>query len=151
MRVSSDEVLPLEDFIFEGAAILQSSRDPRRLTLVNSSVAPFARAVFHPEKPLDLSRAKLVFDARGAKGGEHLAVAMKDRGNIQAFKRGALQPYPEGLTTEWKQVEILLLDLNDNFDTKNVSSVRFEFGGKETANRSGDTIYVRNLRKVLLG
>lgn len=150
-KVETNEMLPLEDFTFEGAAILSSSRDPRRLTLVNSSVAPFARAVLRPDKPLDLSRAKLVFDVRGGKGGEHLAIAMKDRGNIQAFKKGAMQTFPEGLTTEWRQAEILLVDLNEEFDPKSVASVRFEFGGKDTANRSGDTVYVRNLRRVPLG
>lgn len=146
-----DEPLPLDDFTFEGAAILHSSKGSRRLTLVNSSVAPFARAILRTDRELDLSRAKLVFDARGAKGGEQLAVAMKDGGNVIAFKKGLLHPFPEGLTTEWKEAEVLLVDLNDNFNPKDVSSIRFEFGGKDTSNRSGDTIYVRNLRLVPLG
>ena len=143
--------LPLEDFFFEGAAILQSSKDSRRLTLVNSSVSPFARAVLRPSQSFDLSRSKLVFDVRGAKGGEKLGVALKDIGNVQAFKKGIAQPFTGGLSTDWKETEVFLLDLNEIFDTKRVASIRFEFGTKDTENHSGDTIYVRNLRLVPLG
>jgi hypothetical protein len=142
--------IPLESFAFEGAALLQSSKDARRLTLVNSSVSSFARAVLRPEKGMDLSNAKLIFDVRGGKGGERLGVAIKDGGNVQAFKRGTLQLFPDGLTTEWTPAQILLVDLNDNFNPKDVSSLRFEFGAKDTANHSGDTIYVRGLRWVPL-
>ena len=143
--------IPLDQLVFEGAAILQSSKDSRRLTLVNSSVSPFARAVYHPQRPLDLSKSKMVFEVRGGKGGEKLAIAIKDRGNLQAFKKGFFIPTPEGLSTEWQTSEVSLVDLNENFDLKNIVSLRFEFGTKDTSNRSGDTIYVRNLRIVPLG
>ena len=46
------------DFVFEGAAYLNSSKDKNgMLTLINSSVAPFARASLRLEPPLDLSHA----------------------------------------------------------------------------------------------
>lgn len=147
---NAPKTLALQDFVFEGGAILQSSKDARRLTLVNSSVSPFSRAILTLPEPLDLSRAKLVFEVRGAKSGENLGVALKDRGNVQAFKKGFLNPFPEGLSTDWRTAEVLLVDLNDNFDPKNIVSVRFEFGAKDTSNRSGDTIYVRDLRVVPL-
>ena len=136
----------LEEFVFEGAAYLKSSRDQNLLTLVNSSVAPFARATVNFDRPVNMRGGKIVFYAKGARGGENLALALKDEDNNQAFSRGKIYPYPHGLTTSWQKTEILLSDLSRDFDAKRVSSFRFEFGSKDTSNRSGDTVMIRDLQ-----
>ncbi len=138
--------ISLQEFVFEGAAYLKSSRDPNLLTLVNSSVAPFARAVVHFARPINMSHGRIVFYAKGAKGGEELAIALKDEGNNQAFARGKIYPYPHGMTTAWQKTEIVLTNLSKEFDAKRVSSFRFEFGSKDTSNRTGDTILIRDLQ-----
>lgn len=139
-------MISLQEFIFEGAAYLKSSRDQNLLTLVNSSVAPFARATINFNRPLNMHRGKIVFYAKGVKGGENLAVALKDQENNQAFLKGKNYPYPHGLTTVWQKTEIPLSDLSKEFDPKHVSSFRFEFGSKDTSNRPGDTVLVRDLQ-----
>ncbi len=140
--------IPLQEFIFEGAAYLKSSRDENLLTLVNSSVAPFARATVNFDRPLNMHGGKIVFYAKGAKGGENLAIALKDEDNNQAFKRGKVYPYPHNLTPSWQKTEILLSDLAKGFDSKRISSLRFEFGSKDTSNRAGDTVMVRDLQWI---
>ena len=138
--------ISLQEFIFEGAAYLKSSRNSNLLTLVNSSVAPFARATINFDRPLNMRRGKIVFYAKGAKGGENLALALKDEDNNQAFLRGKRYPYPQGLTSSWQRTEIALTDLSSEFNLKSVTTLRFEFGSKDTANRPGDTILIRDLR-----
>ncbi len=138
--------IPLQEFIFEGAAYLKSSRERRLLTLVNSSVAPFARATIHFERPLNLRKGRIVFYAKGEKGGENLAVALKDEGNIQAFHKGKMYPFPSGLTTGWQRAEISLAGASKDFDSRRVESLRLEFGSKDTSNRPGDTIMIRDLQ-----
>src|SRR3989338_4943888 len=73
--------LPMEKFIFQGASTLKSSKNKSQLTLINSSVAPFARAIFSFEEPVNLTNTKVVFYAKGYRGGENIAFSMKDRDN----------------------------------------------------------------------
>ena len=142
--------LSLESFYFEGAAKLKSSQDRSGLTLVNSSVAPFARAVFRFDSPVNLTGSKIVFYAKGIRGGENVAFALKDKGNVSAFNKNKLYPYSNALTTDWQRAEIPLFSVVKGFDVKNVSSLRFEFGSKDTDNKPGDTIMVRDIQAVPL-
>jgi hypothetical protein len=140
--------LAMQDFFFEGAAKLKSSKDKNSLTLVNSSVAPFARANIYFDPALDLTGSKIVFDAKGARGGESIAVAMRDRNNVQAFGRSKMMPFPGGLTTQWKKAEISLSSAEAGFDESSVVSLRLDFGSKDTDNKPGDMIFVKDLQIV---
>ena len=102
--------LSFENFSFEGAARLKSSKDRSNLTLVNSSVAPFARAVLRFDAPMDLSGSKIVFYAKGLRGGENIAAALKDKGNVSAFNKNKLYPFSNALTTDWQRGEIPLFN-----------------------------------------
>ncbi len=139
---------PMADFVFEGAAYLNSSKDKNGvLTLINSSVAPFARATLRVEPPLDLSHAKIVFYAKGGRGGENVAFALKDEENVQGFYKGKLFPFPDRLTTGWQKAEISLShDTAKDFDPRRVTSLRFEFGSKDTGNKPGDLILIKDLQ-----
>ena len=139
-----------QDFNFEGAAYLNSSKDRNGgLTLINSSVAPFARAVLTLDPPLDLGHANIVFYAKGGRGGENVAFALKDKENIQGFYKGKIYPFPDRLTTSWQKAEIAVdLDTTKDFDGKNVTSLRFEFGSKDTGNKPGDTVFIKDLQWV---
>lgn len=143
-----DRLLAVQDFEFEGAAYLKSVKDRSGLTLVNSSVSPFARATLYLDPPLNLLQKKIVFYAKGANGGENVAVALKDRGNMQAFPKGKMYPFPGRLTTDWQKVEIGTQDMAKEFDPRNVTNLRFEFGSKDTENRPGDTVFIRDLRWI---
>lgn len=143
--VSGDKI-SMQGFLFEGAAKLGSAKDKTSLTLVNSSVALFARANLHFNSPVNLMGSKIVFYAKGRHGGENLALAVKDKGNIQAFAKNKAFPFPDALTTEWQRAEVPLKDTVAAFDPKNVVSLRFEFGSKNTANKAGDTIFVKDLQ-----
>ncbi|MBI4432416.1 MAG: hypothetical protein HY592_02905 [Candidatus Omnitrophica bacterium] len=134
-------------FQFEGAAKLSSAKDANLLTLTNSSVAPFARATFQFDKPIDLTHKKIVFSARGYKGGENIAVAIKDQNNISAFTKGKFHPFT-GLSTRWQKAEITLMETESGFDSRNVSSIRLEFGSKDTENRPGDTLFVKDIQII---
>ena len=140
--------ISLEGVSFEGAARLKSSKNKQGLTLINSSVAPFARATLYFESPVDLGRAKIVFSAKGARGGENIAVAFKDAGNNLAFTRGKVYPFPNGLTARWQKAEISLLDSAPGFDKSRAANLRFDFGSKDTENKSGDVIFIKDLRVV---
>lgn len=142
------EKIAHESFIFEGAAKLKSSKDKQGLTLVNSSVAPFARASFYFDVPADLTRSKIVFYVKGAVGGERLAVAVKDEENILAFRKGKIFPIKDPLTVQWQRAEISFDDVAANFDKHKVKSVRLDFGSKDTENKSGDTLFVKELQIV---
>ncbi len=142
------EKISHESFIFEGAAKLKSSKDKQTLTLVNSSVAPFARASFYFDVPADLTNAKIVFYVKGAVGGERLAVAVKDEENILAFRKGKIFPIKDPLTVQWQRAEISFNDAAPNFDKHKVKSLRLDFGSKDTENKSGDTIFVKELQIV---
>ncbi len=138
--------ISMQGFLFEGAAKLGSAKDKTSLTLVNSSVAVFARANLHFGAPANLTGSKIVFYAKGTRGGENIALAVKDRGNVQAFTKNKAFPFPNALTTDWQRAEIPLTDAVEAFDPRNVVSLRFEFGSKDTANKAGDTIFVKDLQ-----
>lgn len=142
------EKISTAGFAFEGAGALKSSRDGAGLTLINSSLAPFARAARSFDASLDLSKSKIVFYAKGAKGGENIAVAFRDKGNVLAFEKGAVYPFPGRLTTEWQKGEITLQNPTEGFNAKHVTSMRFEFGSRTAKNRPGDTVFVRDIRVV---
>ncbi len=144
------ERIATDRFIFEGAAKIKSNKDRSMLVLANSSVAPFARAnlFFNPAR--DFAAQKIVFLAKGQHGGENLAIAIKDRSNIQAFDRGRLLLFPNGLGSEWQTAEIALSDLPKEFDERHVAQMRFEFGSKEVNNKPGDTVFVKDIRVVSL-
>jgi hypothetical protein len=144
----SSMAVPLDGVAFEGAARLKSSGDGKSLSLVNSSVANFARANIQFKTPLNLSASKLVFEARGAKGGENLALALKDTGNVLAFEKGIFFPFPYGLTADWQRAEIPLENLAKGFDARHVSAIRIEFGSKDAQNTPGDTLFIKDLRLV---
>ena len=139
--------LSMRSAVFEGAAKLSSTSDKTSLVLVNSSVASFARASLAPEVPLDLTQAKVVFYAKGNEGGENLAFALRDKGNVQAFGKGKIYPFPDGLTTDWRRAEIPLKDAVQGFNAKNVTGLRFEFGGN-VRNKPGATVFVKDLQVV---
>ena len=142
--------IPAKDFLFEGAAYLNSSKDKNdNLVLINSSVAPFARATLHLDPPLDLSGAKVIFYAKGGRGGENVAFAIKDKQNTQGFYKGKIYPFPDRLTTAWQKAEIQIdPDTAKDFDAKNVTSLRFEFGSKDTGNKPNDTVHIKDLQWV---
>lgn len=142
--------ISFENTRFEGAARLNSSAEKNGLTLVNSSVSSFARANVNLPEPLSIAGSKIVFYAKGYNGGENIAFAMKDRGNVQAFAKGKIFPFPALLTTQWQKAEIPVGESVPGFDPKNVTSLRFEFGSKDTDNKPGDTVFVKDLRVVPL-
>jgi hypothetical protein len=144
-EIGQGERVPLEDFSFEGAALPKSSKNKNMLTLVNSSIAPFSRAFLSFETPRDLSNSKIVFYAKGNKGGENIGVALKDRQNIQAFKGGTFYPFNHRLGTNWQKAEISLKNLPREFDAQGVSALRLEFGTKNAKNKPGDTLFIRDL------
>ncbi len=140
----------VQDFVFEGAAYLNSSKDKNGLlTLINSSVAPFARATLRLDPPLDLSHSKIIFYAKGGRGGENVAFALKDEDNIQGFYKGKIYPFPDRLSTSWQKAEISIREeTGKDFDGKSVTSLRFEFGSKDTGNKPGDLILIKDLQWV---
>lgn len=140
----------LKDFLFEGAAKLKSSKDRVSLTLINSSVAPFARAILHFDSPMNMAGAKIIFYAKGVRGGENVAFAVKDKENVSAFSKNKIYPFPGGLTTDWQRAEIPMFSAAKDFDVKAITSMRFEFGSKDTDNKPGDTIFVKDLQAVPL-
>lgn len=143
------EGLALRGAVFEGASKLKSSAERNLLTLVNTSVAPFARAAIALPQPVNLSGYKIVFHAKGARGGENVAFALKDRENVLAFPKGKIFPFPGALTTDWQKAEITLDEAVGAFNEKNVTAMRFEFGSN-VQNRPGDTIFVKDVRIVPL-
>lgn len=147
---SSSQKFQTQDIVFEGAAYLNSSKDRNgTLSLINSSVAPFARATLSLDPPLDLSGATIVFYAKGARGGENIAFALKDKENIQGFYKGKMYPFPDRLSTSWQKAEIKLSEETaKDFDPRNITSIRFEFGSKDTGNKPGDLILVKDLQWV---
>ncbi|OIO37787.1 MAG: hypothetical protein AUJ71_04355 [Candidatus Omnitrophica bacterium CG1_02_49_16] len=144
-----DKLYPV-NFDFEGAAKLKSSKDFSTLTLVNSSVAPFARAILRFDAPVNLSGAKIIFYAKGLRGGENIAFALKDKDNVSAFNKNKFYPFPNVLTTDWQRAEIIPIGALRGFDVKNVTSLRFEVGSKDTDNKPGDTILVKDIQVVPL-
>lgn len=139
------QMVPIRNAVFEGAAKLKSSSTREGLSLVNSSVSPFAQASVRFDPPRDLTGAKVVFYARGTRGGERLGFAMKDRDNVLAFAKGKIFPFPDGLTTEWQRAEVPLSAVLREFNAKHVVSFRFEFG-TNVQNRAGDAILVKDLQ-----
>ena len=142
--------ISVQSMLFEGAAYLNSSKDKNGgLSLVNSSVAPFARATLSLEPPLNFSHARIVFYAKGGRGGENVAFAIKDSENVQGFYKGKLYTFPDRLTTGWQKAEILMdLDTAKDFDARNVAALRFEFGSKDTGNKPNDTVFIKDLQWV---
>lgn len=141
------EKILLERVSFDGASKLNSTFDRATMTLINSSVSPFARATLQFETPMNLRGGKIVFYAKGAKGGENLGVALKDRGNVLAFDKGKVNPFPRKLITEWQRAEVLLKDTLPAFDPTQVSTLRFEFGSNNQ-NKPGDTIFIKEIQVV---
>lgn len=147
-EIKYGDKLPMQDFVFEGAAKLQSSKDKTMLTLVNSSVAPFARANLYFRSPLNLNGSKIVFYAKGGRGGENVAFSIKDRDNLSAFSKGRTYPFPGSLTTDWQKAEIPIYNIEGPFDEQHVASLRFDIGSKDTENKPGDTIFIKDLQVI---
>jgi len=140
--------ISLKDVVFEGASELNSSSEKSGLTLVNSSVANFARAQLNFRTPVNMEGSKIVLYAKGRQGGENLALALKDSNHVLAFEKGKLFPFPDGLSSEWQKVEIPLTNVSKEFNPRKVESLRFEFGSKDIHNKPGDTVLVKDLRIV---
>lgn len=140
------EKISLMDVEFEGAAKLNSSKDSSSLALVNSSVASFARANILPHPSINLSGKKIVFYAKGKYGGENLAFALKDKNNLPAFQKGKIYPFVNKLSTDWQRVEIMPSSFENEFDLTSVTSIRFEYGSKDTGSKAGDTVFVKDLQ-----
>ncbi len=138
----------LDDVIFEGAAKLKSAKNKNVLVLVNSSVAPFARASIYFKTPIDLSGKKIAFTAKGVRGGEDVAVGLRDASNISAFEKGRTYVFPNKLSSDWQAAEVDPEKGVENFDVTRVTSLRFDFGSKDTENKSNDTIYIKDLEIV---
>ena len=144
----SGDLISMSQPVFEGAAKLKSASEKSgQMTLVNSSVAPFARASIRLSEPMNMSRAKIIFFARGTRGGENLAFALKDKDNVLAFDKGKFFPFPSRLTTDWQKAEIPLSAAVKEFNQKNVISLRFEFGSN-IDNKPGDAIFVKDLQVI---
>ncbi len=141
------EKIILDDVIFDGASKLNSTFDRSSMTLVNSSVSLFARATVHFESPANLKNGKIIFYAKGSKGGENLGLALKDKSNVLAFEQGKVNPFPRRLTTEWQKGEVLVKDTLQAFDPANVTALRFEFGSN-TQNKPGDTLFIKDIQIV---
>ena len=141
------EKILLERVSFDGASKLNSTYDRATMTLVNSSVSPFARATVQFDGPMNLKGGKIIFYAKGAKGGENLGVALKDRGNVLAFDKGKVNPFPRKLMTEWQRAEILIKDTLPAFDATQTTALRFEFGSNNQ-NKPGDTIFIKEIQIV---
>ncbi len=139
--------LPLDRVRFFGAAQIKSMANEKMLTLVNSSVANFARADYEFRPYRDFEGKRIVFYARGQNGGETFAFSLRDRENVPAFRRSKLFPFENGLTTHWQKAEIVLTDADTvkEFDPKSVAMLRFDFGSKDTSNRNGDTIFIKDV------
>ncbi len=143
--------IPLTNTSFDGAAKLNSRRDDKGgLTLVNSSISSFARVNVAFSPPLNLAGAKIVFYAKGQKGGENLSIALKDGQNVSAFEGGSFFPFAAGLSASWKKAEIPLSGMSQDFDVKKITNLRIDFGSKETGNKNGDTIFVKDFQVVPL-
>ena len=144
----STHKMMMKEFVFEGAAYLNSSRDKNGgLTLINSSVAPFARAALTLDSPENLTGSRITFYAKGGRGGENVAFAIKDRQNTQGFYKGKIYPFPDRLTTGWQKAEILVgVDTTKDFDASNVTHIRFDFGSKDTGNKPNDVVYIKDLQ-----
>lgn len=142
----SGNKIPLTSIDFEGAAKLNSSKNSEGLTLVNSSVANFARATINLKEPLNLEGKKIVFYAKGKYGSEKIALALKDQNNIPAFQKGRIFPVPGGLGPDWQKVEILPSSFENEFEPSKTTHIRFEFGSKDTGNKAGDTILIKDLQ-----
>jgi hypothetical protein len=139
--------ISMKPAFFEGASKLKSTADKNALVLVNSSVSPFARATLRLNPAADLEGMKVVFYAKGARGGEALAFALKDEDNVLAFRKGKVTPFPTGLTRDWQRVEIHASDAVGEFDKRKVIGLRFEFG-TNLDNKPGDTVFVKDLQFV---
>lgn len=137
----------LDDVVFDGAAKLNSSFDRSSMTLINSSVSPFARATVKFDVPKNLKGGKIVFYAKGYKGGENLGVALKDKGNVLAFEKGKIYPFPKKLTGDWQKGEVVLKSTLQAFDGSQVASIRFEFGSN-IENRPGDTVFIKDIQII---
>ena len=137
----------LDDVTFDGAAKLNSTFDRSSMTLINSSVSPFARSTVRFDSPKNLKNGKIVFFAKGSRGGENLGVALKDKGNVLAFEKGKVFPFPQKLTNDWQKAEVPVKNTLQAFDPSQVFSLRFEFGSN-TDNKPGDTIFVRDIQII---
>ena len=80
-----------------------------------------------------------------------IIVGAGDGGNgMAAFNKNKIYPFPNNLTTDWQRAEIPMLALAKEFDTRTVVSLRFEFGSKDTDNKPGDTISIKDLQVLPL-
>jgi hypothetical protein len=140
--------LSLEDVAFEGSAKLKSTKNKNVLVLANSSVAPFARASLYFRTPIDMSGKKIIFTAKGAHGGEDVAVGLRDANNVSAFEKGRTYVFPNKLGSDWQKGEVDPEKGVDSFDLTRVTSLRFDFGSKDTDNKANDTIYIKDLQIV---
>lgn len=137
----------LDDVTFDGASKLNSTFDRSSMTLVNSSVSPFARATVRFDTPKNLKGGKIVFYAKGSRGGENLGVAIKDKGNVLAFEKGKVYPFPKKLTNDWQKAEVPLRVTLQAFDPSQAASVRFEVGAN-IDNRPGDTVFIKDVQII---
>lgn len=137
------------DFVFSGAAVLNSNATNGEMTLANSSLSGLANALVHFDPPFQAAQYYLQMEARGAKGKEKLEFLFKDmNGNNNLNVKKILIP-EEGLTTQWQPIVVELIG-TPHFDANAIEQMRIEFGTQRTANSADATIFVRNLKWVLM-
>lgn len=135
------------DFIFSGAALLQSSKDKQQLVLTNSSVSglAYAHAVFNP--PLAALGKRLYLEARGLNGGEKFEIVLKDSNGNTSLNWKSLVPFEGGVSTEWRSA-IIDFEPTHFFNPDAIQQLRIEFGSQRTANPANATILIRNIQWI---
>jgi len=127
---------------FAGSAKSESEITDQYLRLVNSRGSGWANMKINFDEPLNLTKHKLFFMAKGQRGGEKFLIALKDSTN-KTYQ--SINIMPQGLSNVWQKVTINLKETASAIDLNKVSEITLEIGSLTANNSVAATIYIKDL------
>lgn len=133
---------PSHTIEFGGSADMESKLTDQYLCLVNSRGMGWADAKIKFSQPANMTNNIFCFSAKGKRGREALSVILKDTNN-KTYQ--SINVAPNGLSKEWKRLNVRLNEAGRWIDLTAVSQVMLEFGSVTTNNPVGTAIYIKDL------
>jgi hypothetical protein len=127
---------------FAGDGKSYSTAKDEELTLCNGRGAGWANYTIELKEPADLSRLDLKYTARGARGGEVLALVIVD-GNNRIYRME--KDLSSSVTPEWQQYTVNFRPVKNALDLSDIKTIKFEFGSLTAENYSGAVILLKDI------
>jgi len=132
----------IKELQFSGDASKYSRLRDDMAILVNSKGQGWGNLALEFKSPFNMKKYDITYSAKGQLGNENMAVILTD-GKKRRYR---IENYTDSrLTKDWGVYTIDTEAAKGVIDTKNVSSIKFEFGSLTTGNQPAATVLLKDI------